>query len=104
MASKDSSTSQDEIWTLRLYIAGQTPNSVVALANLKSFCDEYLADNYQIEVIDVVNNAQLAREDQIIAIPTLVRRQPLPPRKVIGNLSDRNRMLVGLDLPSYLQK
>jgi len=104
MDSINFSLPQDEIWILRLYVAGQAPKSVTALANLKRFCEEYLADRYHIEVIDLIDNAQLAREDQVIAIPTLVRKQPLPMRKVIGDLSDTERLLAALELRPCLQK
>lgn len=87
-----------EFWDLRLYVAGQTPKSVAALANLKKFCEEHLAGQYRIEVIDLVANPQLARSDQILAIPTLVRRLPQPIRKIIGDLSNTERVLVGLDI------
>jgi len=87
-----------ELWTLRLYVAGQTPRSLVALANLKQLCEQYLAKRYTIEVVDLVQNPQLARGDQILAIPTLVRKLPVPMRKIIGDLSDTDRVLVGLDL------
>lgn len=87
-----------EFWDLRLYVAGQTPKSVAALANLKKFCEEHLAGQYRIEVIDLVANPQLARSDQILAIPTLVRRLPQPIRKIIGDLSNSERVLVGLDI------
>jgi circadian clock protein KaiB len=87
-----------DFWDLRLYVAGQTPKSVAALANLKKFCEENLAGKYRIEVIDLVQNPKLARTDQILAIPTLVRRLPAPMRKIIGDLSDRERVLVGFNL------
>jgi len=83
---------------LRLYIAGQTPKSLAALANLKKLCDQYAPQGYQIEIIDLVKNPQLAKGDQILAIPTLVRSLPEPVRKIIGDLSDTERVLVGLDL------
>ena len=85
-------------WNLRLYVAGQTPRSLTALANLKRFCDEYLADHYSLEVIDLLEKPQLARGDQILAIPTLVRQLPVPVRKIIGDLSNTERVIVGLDL------
>lgn len=85
-------------WDLRLYVAGQTPKSMTALANLKKMCEEHLAGRYKIEVIDLVKNPQLARSDQILAIPTLVRRLPEPMRKIIGDLSNEERVLVGLDV------
>jgi circadian clock protein KaiB len=86
------------IWNLRLYVAGQTPKSIRAFANLKMLCDEHLKNRYRIEVIDLRENPQLARGDQIVAIPTLVRRLPLPLRTIIGDLSNSVRLLVGLDL------
>lgn len=89
---------QGEFWDLRLYVAGQTPKSVAALANLKRFCEEHLSGKYRIEVVDLVQNPQLARSDQILAIPTLVRRLPEPIRKIIGDLSNEERVLVGLDV------
>ncbi len=85
-------------WVLRLYIAGQTSKSLAALVNLHRICDEYLAGKYQIEVIDLLEKPQLAEGDQIIAIPTLVRKLPEPMRKVIGDLSDTEKTLVGLQL------
>ncbi|HEV7506566.1 MAG TPA: circadian clock protein KaiB [Thermoanaerobaculia bacterium] len=83
---------------LRLYVAGQTPKSMTALANLKKLCEEHLAGKYTIEVIDLLKQPQLARGDQILAIPTLVRRLPSPIRKIIGDLSNTERVLVGLDV------
>lgn len=88
----------DEIWNLRLYVAGQTPKSITAFANLKKICEEHLAGKYKIEVVDLLENPQLARGDQILAIPTLVRRLPEPIRKIIGDLSNTERVLVGLDI------
>lgn len=90
--------SGEEFWDLRLYVAGQTPKSMTALANLKKMCEEHLAGRYKIEVIDLVKNPQMARSDQILAIPTLVRRLPEPMRKIIGDLSNEERVLVGLDV------
>jgi circadian clock protein KaiB len=87
-----------ERWELRLYVAGQTPRSLSALANLKRFCEEYLAGRYTLEVIDLLENPQLARGHQIIAIPTLVRQLPSPIRKIIGDLSNQERVIVSLDL------
>lgn len=87
-----------EMWDLRLYVAGQTAKSVAAFANLKRVCEEHLAGNYKIEVIDLLVNPQLAKGDQIIAIPTLVRKLPEPIRKIIGDLSNTERVLVGLQL------
>jgi circadian clock protein KaiB len=83
---------------LRLYVAGQTPRSIAAFANLKRICEEHLAGRYQIEVVDLIQNPQLARGDQILAVPTLVRRLPEPVRKIIGDLSNSERVLVGLDI------
>ena len=87
-----------EVWCLRLYIAGQSPKSLRALANLKSLCEEHLAGHYEIEIIDLVECPSLARSDDILAIPTLVRRLPPPVRKIIGDLSNTKRFLAGLDL------
>jgi circadian clock protein KaiB len=87
-------------WELRLYVAGQTARSTVALANLQQICEDHLAGRYSIEVIDLLKHPQLARGDQILAIPTLVRRLPEPIRKIIGDLSDTERVLIGLDLRS----
>ncbi len=88
----------DEVFDLRLYVAGQTPNSIRAFANLRRICDEHLAGRYNIEVIDLVENPQLGRGDQILALPTLVRKLPTPIKKIIGDLSNTERVLVGLDL------
>ena len=85
-------------WELRLYVAGQTPKSITALANLKKFCEEHLKGQYTIEVIDLVKQPQLARGDQILAIPTLVRKLPSPMKKIIGDLSNTEKVLVGMDL------
>src|SRR3990170_1569555 len=87
-----------QVWNLRLYVAGQTPKSLRAFANLKELCEERLKGRYQIEVIDLMENPQLARGDQIVAVPTLVRKLPEPVRKIIGDLSNSERALVGLDL------
>ena len=85
-------------WILRLYIAGKTPRAVAALENLQRICEEHLAGQYEIEVIDLLENPQLAKGDQILAVPTLVRRLPTPLRKIIGDLSNTERVLVGLDV------
>jgi len=85
-------------YVLRLYVAGQTPKSVLALANLKEICETHLQGRYEIEVIDLLENPQLAQGDQILALPTLVRRLPEPIKKIIGDLSNTERVLVGLDL------
>src|SRR5262245_55758884 len=90
--------SQNDSWVLRLYVAGQTPKSVSAFANLKRICSEHLSNKYRIELIDLLENPQLARGDQIVAIPTLVRNLPTPMKKIIGDLSNTERVLVGLDL------
>ena len=87
-----------EVWNLRLYVAGQTTKSVHAFANLKQICEERLAGRYKIEVIDLLKDPQLAKGDQILALPTLVRKLPEPVRKIIGDLSNKERVLVGLDL------
>jgi circadian clock protein KaiB len=87
-----------DFFILRLYIAGQTPNSVTAIANLKKICEDKLKGKYRIEVVDLLLKPQLAKGDQIIAIPTLVRRLPPPVKKIIGNLSKSERVIVGLDL------
>jgi len=87
-----------DFWQLRLYVAGQTPKSITAFANLKRICETYLAGKYRIEIIDLLANPKLAAGDQILAIPTLVRRLPQPIKKIIGDLSNEVRVLVGLDL------
>jgi circadian clock protein KaiB len=87
-----------DCWRLRLYVAGQTPMSLAAFANLKRLCDDHLNGRYAIEVIDLVETPRLARDDQILAVPTLLRTLPEPVRKVIGDLSDTERVLVGLEL------
>jgi circadian clock protein KaiB len=87
-----------EHWVLRLYVAGQTPKSVAALSNLKKMCEQHLAGKYQIEVVDLSKQPELARQDQIIAIPTLVRKLPYPIRRIIGDLSNMDRALVALDV------
>jgi len=91
---------ESKLWQLRLYVAGQTPKSVAAFSNLKAICESHLEGRYRIEVIDLVEHPQLSKGDQILAIPTLVRKLPEPVRKIIGDLSDTERVLVGLDLRS----
>ena len=91
-------TSRSDFYLLRLYIAGQTPNSITAIANLKKICEDKLQGKYRIEVVDLLEKPQLAKGDQIIAIPTLVRRLPPPVKKIIGNLSKTESVIVGLDL------
>lgn len=93
-----STTPKSEVFLLRLYVAGQTPKSMLAFANLKKICEEHLAGRYEIEVVDLLKNPTLARGDQILAIPTLVRKLPEPVRKIIGDLSNTERVLIGLDL------
>ncbi len=95
---KAKSAPTEEVWNLRLYVAGQTPKSLTAFTNLKKICDEHLAGKYQIEVIDLIKNPQLAKGDQIIALPTLVRKLPEPIKKIIGDLANTERVLVGLDI------
>ncbi len=85
-------------YILRLYVVGQTPKSMAALANLKKICEEHLAGRYQLQVVDLLKNPRLARSDQIIAIPTLVKQLPVPVRKIIGDLSNTEHVLIGLDL------
>ncbi len=87
-----------KLWDLRLYVAGQTPKSLTAFANLKRICETHLSGRYHIEVIDLLEQPQLSQGDQILAIPTLVRKLPQPMRKIIGDLSDTERVLIGLDL------
>jgi circadian clock protein KaiB len=95
---KSSANGNGRFMELRLYVAGQSPKSLAALANLKKFCAEHLDGQYELQVIDLVKTPQLAQNDQILAIPTLVRKLPVPMRKIIGDLSDSARVLVGLDL------
>jgi circadian clock protein KaiB len=97
-AGRASRVQEPDLWELRLYVTGQTPNCIRAFANLKDLCERHLAGKYRIEVVDLLRKPQLARGDQIVAIPTLVRKLPVPVRKIIGNLSDTERVLVGLDL------
>jgi circadian clock protein KaiB len=89
---------ETEQWHLRLYVAGQSPKSLKAYANLIEMCEEHLEARYDVEIVDLIENPQLAAGDEIVAIPTLVRRLPAPMRKVIGDLSDSDRVLVGLQL------
>jgi circadian clock protein KaiB len=92
-----------ETWELRLYVAGQTTKSIAALANLRRYCEQHVPGRYQLEVIDLMQHPQLAEGDQILAIPTVVRKVPEPIRKVIGDLSNEERVLVGLDLRPHLR-
>jgi circadian clock protein KaiB len=100
VASQKSERPAPEAIELRLYVAGQTPKSLAALSNLRRICNEYVEQRYHIEVIDLLKNPTPAQGDQIIAIPTLVKRLPQPLRKIIGDLSNTDRLLVGLDLRS----
>jgi len=97
-AVRERKNSKEPIWELRLYVAGQTAKSLLAFANLKRICEEHLGGSYQIEVVDLMKNPELAKGDQIFALPTLVRKLPEPVRKIIGDLSNTERVLVGLDL------
>jgi circadian clock protein KaiB len=97
-AIRERKNSKNPIWELRLYVAGQTAKSLQAFANLKRICEEHLGGKYQIEVVDLMKNPELAKGDQIFALPTLVRKLPEPVRKIIGDLSNTERVLVGLDL------
>jgi len=90
--------SKSEHWSLRLYVAGQTPKSLAAFANLKRLCEEHLAGRYTIEVVDLVRQPQLAQNDQIVALPTLVRKLPEPLKRIIGDLSNLERVMVALDV------
>ena len=90
--------SPSDEWILRLYVAGQSARSAAALRNLEALCEQHLAGRYRIELIDLLKNPQLARGDQIVAVPTLVRHLPPPMKKIIGDLSNAERVLVGLDL------
>jgi len=89
---------ESEQWNLRLYVAGQTPRSLTAFANLKKLCEQFLAGHYDIEVVDLMKEPQRAKNDQIVALPTLVRRLPEPIKRIIGDLSNTERVLVGMDL------
>jgi len=102
-AKMPQATEANEVWELRLYVAGQTPKSVTAFANLRKLCDEHLRGRYTIEVVDLIQQPQLAAGDQIVAIPTLVRKLPQPLRKIVGDLSNTERTLVGLQLRSARQ-
>jgi circadian clock protein KaiB len=96
--ASDSHRRPAKLWQLRLYVAGQTPKSLTAFSNLKQICETHLKGRYRIELIDLLEQPQLSKGDQILAIPTLVRKLPQPVRKIIGDLSDTERVLVGLDL------
>jgi circadian clock protein KaiB len=96
--NKEESLEPSERWDLRLYVAGQTARAIAAFANLQKICEEHVPGQYRIEVIDLLRNPQLAQGDQILAVPTLVRKLPEPVRKIIGDLSNTEKVLVGLDL------
>lgn len=96
--SNEPAEEKEEFYELRLYVAGQTPKSLAAIANLKSICDQKLECRYRIEVIDLMKTPQLAKGDQIVAVPTLVRKLPQPIKKIIGDLSNEEKVLVGLDI------
>ena len=102
MKKESDPKSSVKAYELRLYVAGQTPKSLAAFANLKKICEEHLAGQYDIEIIDLLKNPQLAGGDQILAIPTLVRKLPEPIKKIVGDLSNTERVLVGLDLREKL--
>jgi len=97
-AAKATAEKKSDMWNLRLYVAGQTPKSLAAFANLKRICEEHLKGRYTLEVIDLIKNPQLAQGDQILALPTLVRKIPAPIKKIIGDLSNTERVLIGFDL------
>lgn len=94
----DNSASAHDIWQLKLYVAGQTPKSLIACANLTQICEKHLGGKYRIKVIDLLKDPQLAKGDQILALPTLVRQLPMPVKQILGDLSDTERVLVGLDI------
>jgi circadian clock protein KaiB len=98
MTNRKNAPGSEEFWELRLYVAGQTVRAVTAFSNLKKICEQHLQGKYRIEVIDLLKNPKLAKGDQILAVPTLVRSLPEPVRKIIGDLSNTERVLVGLDL------
>ncbi|GBO55560.1 circadian oscillation regulator KaiB [Pseudanabaena sp. lw0831] len=89
---------EEEIWELRLYVAGKSAKSLLAIANLQKICEEYLDGRYRIEVIDLVEQPHIARKDQIIAVPTLIKKLPLPFKQIIGDLSNQEKVLIGLEL------
>lgn len=101
--SKDQAADPN-VWNLRLYVAGQTPRSLTAFTNLKRLCEEHLPGRYEIEVVDLVKNPHLAQNDQIVALPTLVRKLPEPMKRVIGDLSNSERVMVGIDLEDLKNK
>ena len=96
--NESAAVDKDEIWNLRLYVAGQTPKSIEAFANLKKICETHIKHKYRIEIIDLAENPELAKNDQILAIPTLVRKLPEPVKKIIGTLANEEKVLVGLEI------
>jgi len=100
----DIAEDNDEVWNLRLYVAGQTPKSIEAFANLKEICETHLKDKYKIEIVDLVENPEMAKNDQILAIPTLVRKLPEPVKKIIGTLANEEKVLVGLEIHPMAKK
>jgi circadian clock protein KaiB len=98
VAGTGTGADSDETWDLRLYVTGRSPKCLRAIENLQRVCEEYLAGRYRIEVVDLLENPRLAADDQILAVPTVVRRLPPPMRKIVGDLSDTDRLLVGLQL------
>lgn len=98
MKESDNTMPRGKNWRLRLYVAGQSPKSIAAFANLRRICEEHLQGQYSIEVIDLLVNPQLAKGDQILAVPTLIRQIPEPMKRIIGDLSNTERVLVGLDI------
>lgn len=99
LRAKETASADQGVWELRLYVAGRTPKSVTAFANLERICRQYLGGRYRIEVVDLTQTPQLAAGDQIIAVPTVMRMLPLPVRRIIGDLSNTERVLIGLGLP-----
>jgi circadian clock protein KaiB len=97
-AASDEQPDQEGLWELRLYVAGRTPKSVAAFVNLKRICEEHMKGRYHVVVIDLLEHPQLAKGDQIVAVPTLVRKLPEPLKRIVGDLSNEERVLVGLDL------
>ena len=102
--STSKKSSENERWELRMYVAGHTPTSLAAFTNLKKICEEHLAGRYSIEVIDLLDNPLLAKSEQIVTIPTLVRILPLPVKQIIGDLTDTERVIAGLDLSKTIDK
>ena len=100
LVDPETPTTEPKPWQLRLYVAGKTPKSLTAFANLEQICEKYLPGMFEIEVVDLIENPRLAKDDQIVAIPTLVRKLPEPVRKIVGDLSNTERTLVGLQLRS----